>query len=316
MRRATSGHRQAQTAAWLGAAVNVLLMLGKGVVGITAGSQALFADAVHSAADVVGSLAVVVGLRIARKPPDEDHPYGHGKAELITTAIVALLLLGAGVEVAYTSIHALFLPAQSPALIAAVAAFLSIFIKEVMFQYTYRLGRRMSSTSLIASAHDHRSDVFSSIAALVGILLSDLGRAVHVEWLKHMDAVAGALVAILVLRIGYGLIRDSAQTLMDRTAPDKDLQRYRECVTQTPGVLRLDAVRVRDHGQYVILDVEVSVDGDISVAEGHDIAAQVKENLQQQFSRVADALVHINPYNEGGDDGVHTRPPQIGGGAE
>ncbi|WDL96190.1 cation diffusion facilitator family transporter [Alicyclobacillus sp. ALC3] len=304
MRASTSSQRQAQTAAWVSAAVNVLLMLGKGVIGITAGSEALFADAVHSAADVVGSLAVIVGLRIARKPPDEDHPYGHGKAELITTALVALLLIGAGVEVAYTSLHALFLPARAPALIAAIAAFLSIFIKEVMFQYTYRLGRRMNSASLVASAYDHRSDVFSSIAALIGILLSDLGSAVHVQWLKHMDAVAGALVALLVLRIGYGLLRDSSQTLMDRTAPDKDLAGYALCVSQTSGVMRLDDLRVRDHGQYVILDVEVSVDAAISVAEGHSIASQVKTNLQAQFSRVADALVHVNPYENEDDEAV------------
>lgn len=294
--------KEAQTAAWIGAAVNVVLMIGKGAIGILAGSQALVADAVHSAADVVGSVAVVIGLRIARKPPDQEHPYGHGKAELITTALVALLLLGAGLEVAYSSVHALFLPAHAPGFIAAAAAFVSIFIKEGMFQYTYRLGRRMNSRSLVASAYDNRSDVFSSVAAFVGILLSDLGRYLHVGWLRHMDAVAGAFVALLVLRIGYGLIRDSAQTLMDRTASDNDLKRYAQCVTDTVGVLRIDDLRVRDHGQYAILDVEVSVDAELTVAAGHAIAAQVKANLQREFANVSDALVHVNPYYADGTE--------------
>lgn len=278
--------------------VNFILMFVKGAIGLAAGSQALFADGVHSGADVIGSLAVIVGLQIARKPPDEDHPYGHGKAELIATALVALLLLGAGMEVGYTSVRALFGPAHSPELVAAWVALASIFIKEGMFQYTYRLGRRMDSTSLVASAYDSRSDVISSIAAFIGILLADLGGFLHIEWLRHMDAAAGAVVALLIIRIGYRLIQDSAQTLMDRTAPGTDLSIYAASVRATPGVRSIDDLRVRDHGQYVIVDVEVSVDAHITVAAGHAIATDVKVRLQNDFPRVYDALVHVNPYDE------------------
>lgn len=305
--------RQARVAAWIGAAVNLLLMIAKGAVGITAGSQALLADAVHSGADVIGSVAVIVGLRIARKPPDADHPYGHGKAELIATMLVALLLIGAGIEVVYTSVRALFEPVHAPELVAAWVALASIFIKEGMFQYTYRLGRRMDSTSLVASAYDNRSDVLSSIAAFIGILLADLGRFLRVEWLQHMDAAAGAAVALLILRIGYTLIRDSAQTLMDRTAPGEDLSVYAACVRETPGVRSIDELRVRDHGQYVIVDVEISVDAQMTVAAGHSIAAAVKSRLQQQFPRVYDALVHVNPFQEaaGQTELAKTTPQQV-----
>ncbi|WDM03039.1 cation transporter [Alicyclobacillus cycloheptanicus] len=271
-------------------------MVGKGVVGLAAGSQALFADAVHSAADVVGSLAVIIGLRIASKPPDEDHPYGHGKAELISTAIVALFLLGAGIEVSVSSLRAFFQPPHPPALLAAWTAMAAIVIKEVMFQYTYRLGKRLNSKSLVASAYDHRSDVLSSVAACIGILLAILGRALHTRWLEHMDSAAGLLVALLVLRIGYGLVQDSVQTLMDKTAPVKDLRSYAACIRQIEGVRRVDDLRARDHGQYVIVDVEISVEASISVAAGHDIAAQVKQALQREFPRVSDVLVHVNPF--------------------
>lgn len=290
------GDNQARWAAWVGAAANVVLMIGKGVIGLLAGSQALFADAIHSAADVVGSLAVIIGLRIARKPPDEDHPYGHGKAELISSAIVALFLLGAGVEVAVSSLKSLFEVPHPPAMLAAWTAFAAIIVKEALFQYTMRLGHKLRSKSLVASAYDHRSDVFSSIAAFVGILLSEIGRSLGIRWLQHMDSAAGILVALLVLRIGYQIVQDSVQTLMDRTAPVKDLQVYAECIEATSGVRRIDDLRVRDHGQYVIVDVEISVDADITVAAGHDIAAQVKHDLEQEFVRVSDVLVHVNPF--------------------
>lgn len=288
--------KRADWTAWIGAAANVVLMVGKGAVGLLAGSEALFADAIHSAADVVGSLAVIVGLRIARKPPDKEHPYGHGKAELISSAIVALFLLGAGLEVGYSSLRSLFATPHPPALLAAWTALLAIAIKEALFQYTYRLGRYLRSKSLVASAYDHRSDVLSSIAAFVGIVLSVIGRAAHVAWLQHMDAAAGILVALLVLRIGYRIVQDAVQTLMDRTAPVKDLQVYASCIEDTDGVRGIDDLRVRDHGQYVIVDVEISVDAHISVADGHAIAVQVKEHLQSEFARVSDVLVHVNPF--------------------
>jgi cation diffusion facilitator family transporter len=283
--------------ATMNAVMNVILSVGKGVIGILAGSQALIADAIHSAADVVGSLAVIIGLRIARKPPDRDHPYGHGKAEIIASSIVSGFLLAAGLDVGYTSVEALFHAPAVPNITAAFAAFVAMLIKEVLYHYNYRLGQKYSSKSLIASAYDHRSDVFSSLAALIGIILSLVGRHFHFHWLLYMDKIAGAFVALLILKITIHIAKDSLQTLMDRVVLAEDqLTPYRTDILRVPGVREIDELRVRDHGQYVIVDVEISVDADISVASGHDIATDVKKQMVDTFERVQDVFVHVNPF--------------------
>ncbi|MCF8565189.1 cation diffusion facilitator family transporter [Alicyclobacillus tolerans] len=296
MTRERHSARAVRIAAWSSAIVNIVLTVGKGAIGLSTGSRALFADAVHSAADVVGSIAVIVGLRIARKPPDEDHPYGHGKAELISSALVGVALILAAVQVGYESVNALFHPAPKPELLAAYTAAASIVVKEIMFHYNYRLGKRLHSKGLLASAYDHRSDVYSSMAALGGILLSLLGQWLGVNWLLHMDAVAGALVALLVLWMGYKLARESLQILMDKVVGESDLKAYQDVVVAVPGVEHTDELRARDHGQYVIVDVKISVAADITVAQGHSIAAEVKQQLKEAFPRVQDVFVHVNPF--------------------
>ncbi|MCL6549225.1 MAG: cation diffusion facilitator family transporter [Alicyclobacillus sp.] len=297
----SQAERQAQIAAWVSTLVNVALTIGKGAVGWLTGSRALMADAVHSAADVVGSVAVVIGLRIARKPPDSDHPYGHGRAELISAAIVAGFLVLAGLQVGYDSARALFKPATEPRWVSALAAAVAIVVKEILFQYNIRLGRRLHSKSLVASAYDHRSDVVSSIAALAGILLSLAGMRLQVGWLLHMDPVAGMVVALLVLRMGYHIAGESLQMLMDRVVEGGELEPYRQAVQDIPGVERVDDIRVRDHGRYVVVDVKISVNARITVEAGHDIAVDVKQRLKDDFPRVSDVLVHVNPFYADGD---------------
>lgn len=290
-------HDKLHRIAWMNTVMNFVLALGKGIIGVVFGSQALVADAVHSAADVVGSLAVVIGLRIARKPPDEDHPYGHGKAEVIAASIVAGFLLAAGIQVGYESTKSLFFKPVVPSLIAAIAAFVAIVWKELLFRYNYRLGKRLNSKGLLASAYDHRSDVFSSLAALLGILLSILGHHLHIRLLLRMDAIAGILVAILVLKIAVHIAQDSLQTLMDRVVLDNaDIAPYNKFISHVSGVLGIDDLRVRDHGQYVIIDVKICVDGQITVEAGHDIAREVKRQMMESFPRVHDVFVHINPF--------------------
>ncbi|MCL6516519.1 cation diffusion facilitator family transporter [Alicyclobacillus sp.] len=288
-------HRQAQAGAWASVLVNLVLTVGKGAIGILAGSRALVADAIHSAADLAGSVAVIVGLMVARKPPDRDHPYGHGKAELISSFIVAGLLAAAGLDVAAGAVGALFRPAEQPRASAAWAAAVAVVIKEVMFQYNYRLGRRLRSRSLMASAMDHRSDVFSSLAALVGILMARAGAAWGMPWMLHMDAVASLVVALLILKMGYEVATDAVHVLMDRVVEGEAIKPYESVILSVPGVEHIDELRVRDHGRYVVIDAKISVDAHMSVAEGHGIAAEVKERLITRQPRVLDVLVHVNP---------------------
>lgn len=288
-------NRQAFVGGWWSLAMNVVLTVVKGVVGLAAGSPALFADGVHSAADVMGSVAVMVGLWIGRKPPDADHPYGHGKAELLSSGIVAGVLLAAGVEIAVAAIRSMGERPTVPGVAAAWTAASAILVKEWLYRYNYRLGRRLHSRSLLASAADHRSDVLSSSAALTGIMLSLLGAHSHVGWLLYTDSVASAVVAVLVVKMGYEIAVDAVHVLMDRVMEGDEILPYRNLIASVTGVCRIDELRVRDHGQYVIIDVEISVQGDLSVSTGHGIATKVKEELMQQFPLVRDVWVHVNP---------------------
>lgn len=296
------GHRNAQLAAWGNALVNVLLTFGKGFVGYATGSQALIADAVHSAADVVGSVAVLIGLRIARKPPDEDHPYGHGRAELISSAVVAIALILAAIQVLYESVRALFEAPGTPEAAAAWAAGISVVVKEVLYRYNFCLGQRLHSKGLLAAARDHRSDVYSSGAALIGILLSLIGKWTSHQWLLYMDPVAGGMVAVLILKMGYDISRESTQTLLDGVLEGGDIAPYESVIEQVAGVEHIDSLNVRDHGHYVIIDVKISVNAKMTVLEGHGIAAQVKKELKESQPRVQDVFVHVNPYFE--DEGM------------
>ncbi|GLG02224.1 cation transporter [Alicyclobacillus hesperidum subsp. aegles] len=292
--------RQGTRIAYANAGFNVALTAAKGLVGAIAHSDALIADAVHSASDLVGSLAVIIGLRIARKPPDEDHPYGHGKAELIASIVVAGLLIAAAIDVGVSSISSFMKSPKAPELAAAEMAFVAIVVKELLFRYNVRIGRRLQSKSLMAQAYDHRSDVYSSLAALVGIVLAIIGERLRIRWLMYMDAAAGLFVACLVLKMAIHIAQDSLQSLMDRVVLEEAaLHPYREQVMQVHGVRAIDELRVRDHGQYVIVDIEIAVDGDITVFAGHEIAAEVRRVLREKFARVQDVFVHVNPYEVG-----------------
>ncbi|BCU81349.1 cation transporter [Polycladomyces abyssicola] len=290
--------RQAEKGAWIGIIGNALLAAFKGMIGVVAQSQALIADAVHSASDVAGSLAVLIGVRAAQMPPDEDHPYGHGKAESIAAIIVAVLLGVVGFQMVYDSFSSLFEPARAPGWWAAVAAVVSMVVKEWMFRYKYRLGKRIGSQALIVNAWEHRSDVFSSFAALLGIGGAILGARLGVSPLVYLDAVAGIFVSILVLLMAYKLAKESIHTTMDHVLHEEDAAELVEAAASVPGVTRVDELRAREHGHYVIVDVKIAVDPQITVEEGHQIGKRVKHTLMDRFDYVSDVLVHVNPYSE------------------
>ncbi|MDA8351929.1 MAG: cation diffusion facilitator family transporter [Firmicutes bacterium] len=288
--------RKAEWGAWVGIVGNLLLAILKGSIGLIANSRALLADAVHSASDVVGSLAVLIGVRVAKVPPDKDHPYGHGKAESIAAIIVSVLLGVVGLEIGYQSFQALFEPIEAPGGLAVIAALVSMLAKEGMFQYKYRLGKRIGSQAVIANAWEHRSDVYSSIAALVGIGGAVLGERWGISFLLYLDPIAGVLVSLLVLRMAYHLAKESIHNTLDHVLHDEDAQDLVEAAAKVDGVLRVDELLAREHGFYVIVDVKVAVEPGITVEEGHRVGKEVKERLMKDFHHVSNVFVHINPY--------------------
>lgn len=295
-----SRFKQGEFAAWLGIIVNILLAAVKVVIGYISGSKALIADAAHSASDVAGSFAVLVGLKAAKLPPDDDHPYGHGKAEPIAAIIVSILLIIVGVEIGIKSIQSITKGVnEAPASIALAALLLSIVVKEAMFQYKFRLGKKLASQALIANAWEHRSDVYSSIAALIGVGAAVLGGYFSLPILYYFDPIAGALVSLMVIHMGYKLVMESIHNTMDHVLHEEDTRELYKVVESVPGVINVDELRAREHGHYVIIDVKIGVNPKITVAEGHDIGKEAKNRLIRQFRHVTDVLIHVNPYDPG-----------------
>lgn len=289
--------KQASLAAWLGMVGNLVLTIVKGISGYIANSQALIADAVNSASDIVGSIAVYIGLKAAKRPPDEDHPYGHGKAENIAAIIVSVILLLAGLQIGKSALKSLFRPMDlvAPDTLAIYALIFSIVIKEILYQYNIRVGKKLKSDALIVNAYDHRSDVYSSFAALVGIIASIIGEHFNITFLKYGDPLASLVVAIFIIRLAWKLGFTSIHNTMDHVLHKEDTIAFLEMVEKVPGVKKVDELLAREHGYYVIIDIKVAVDRNISVKEGHDIAVNVKKTLMTHPD-VHDVFVHINPY--------------------
>lgn len=289
---------KAQFGAWVGIVGNLALAGVKLVIGLLAKSQALIADSVHSASDVVGSVAVLIGLRAAERPPDEDHPYGHGKAESISAIIVSVLLAIVGFEIGLSSVKSFFAPLEAPGFLAVWAAIGSMIVKEWMFRYKYNLGKKLNSQSLIANAWEHRSDVYSSFAALVGIGGAIIGERLAIPWMLYLDPAAGIFVSALVLKMSYNILMESIHSTLDHVLHEEDTTELRQTISSAAGVLRIDTLRARELGHYLIVDVKVGVDPYITVEAGHRIGKQVKRELMERHPQVRDVFVHINPYED------------------
>jgi cation diffusion facilitator family transporter len=301
--------KTAERTAWAGIVGNLLLAVTKGAVGFASGSKALLADAANSASDVAGSLTALIGLRAANKPPDKEHPYGHGKAESVASIIVSVLLLFVGAELFIGAAKTIFgRLAEAPAWYAALALLISIVVKEAMYQYTIRAGRKLSSQTLVTVAWDHRADVLASAAALLGVGGALIGEHYGVGWMLYLDPAAGMIVAGFVVRMGYKLLSEAISGTLDQVLQSDQTKELENAVLATPGVLAVDDLRARVTGHYVIVDVKISVNPRMTVYEGHDIAKTVKQRLMEQFSHVSDVFVHVNPYVSHFPTGDGTNP--------
>lgn len=266
------------------------------MVGVLTQSQALLADAVHSGADVAGSFAVLIGLWVARRPADEDHPYGHGKAEIVAASLVATLLILAGLEVAYSAVRQFFLPVPNQDIWALGTGVVAVLSKEIVYRYQFRIGKLLHSPALIAGAKDHRSDVYSSLAASLGIGIAMLGSQFHFPVLLYADPLAAFVVAVLIVHMGYKMAVESYTSLLEQVITPEETQDMEDIIQHISGVCRVDSVRARSHGTYLVVDVRISVDPQITVMAGHNIAKDVKQSLLDNFPRIQEVLVHINPY--------------------
>lgn len=270
---------------------NVVLAGVKGVAGVLGNSYALIADAIESTMDVFSSLVVWGGLRIAAVPADDEHPYGHGKAESLAAVVIALSLVIAAIGIAVESIGEILEPGKPPAKFTLAVLLGVVFFKEGMFRFLHRGGREVGSTALQTDAWHHRSDAITSAAAFVGISFAIMGG----EGYEAADDWAALLACGIIAFNGIRLLRGAIWELMD-AAPDPAIEeRVRSAALATDDVEDLDVCLVRKMGLVYFVDLHVCVDGGISVREGHRIAHRVKDAIRKQVPVVEDVLIHIEP---------------------
>ena len=276
----------------VGTASNFLLSIIKLIGGIIGNSAALVADAVHSISDLLTDVIVLITLKIGQKPKDDDHTYGHGKVESLGTTAIGFFVISAGLGLAYEAWDIIQSGApRSPELLAAGTALISIFIKEWLFRYTRSVGKKSSSSILLANAWHHRSDAISSIAALIGIIGSMAGFPI-------LDPIAAAMVSFMIIKVGYELTLGGFRDLMDTALNEKDTQKLQTTIDDISGVIKSHDLRTRKIGEGILMDVHIQVDSDLTVTEGHEVGERVRRQLIKNYPNTQDVLVHVDSYDD------------------
>jgi len=276
----------------IGILVNALLAGIKFLAGILGNSYALVADAVESSTDVFSSLVVLSGLRIAKAPPDEDHPYGHGKAEPLAASVVAGALIVAAIGIAVNSVREIQVPHHAPAPFTLIVLVVVVITKETLFRYVFKTGQSLQSTVVKTDAWHHRSDALTSVAAFIGISIALIGGRGYEE----ADDWAALFASGVIAFNGIRLLRPALLEAMD-TAPSKEIvAQILDSAKEVEGVVGLDKCLVRKMGFDYYVDLHVIVNSEMSVKEAHKIGHDVKDRLRSQYPHIKDVLVHIEPH--------------------
>lgn len=275
----------------LGIFISLGLAIIKGITGILGNSYALIADAIESTADVFTSGILLIGLRTSSKPPDKEHPYGHGKAESLSALVISMgLLLAAGLIIRESIVN-IMTPHKTPAPYTLLVLALVIVVKEVLSRYVSRIGAEIDSHGVKADAFHHRSDAITSAAAFIGISISLLGGKGY----EIADDYAALIASCIILVNAYKIARPAIDDLMDASADEQLVVEIRLRAGEVQGVIDTEKTFIRKTGRFFLVDIHVIVTGSLSVAEGHKIGHDVKDAIMESHPRVKDVLVHIEP---------------------
>ena len=273
--------------------VNLLLSVGKLLAGIFGHSGAMVSDAVHSASAVFSSIIVIIGVKLAAKEADTEHPYGHERMECVAAIILAVVLLISGLFIGHAGIETLRSSEETapviPGVLALVAAAVSIAVKEGMYWFTRHYGKKYNSGALMADAWHHRSDALSSVGALAGILGARMGYPVA-------DTAASLLICVFIAKASYDIFKDAVEKMVDRACNQETEQAIYDCAAAIPGVKKVDLLHTRVFGNRIYVDIEIRADGKLTLEEGHEIARNVHRAVEAQFPDVKHIMVHVNPY--------------------
>lgn len=277
--------------AFTGMIVNVVLAAAKISAGLFGNSYVLIADGIESALDIAGSAVIWGGLKFAARPPDETHPYGHGKAEPMAAGIVAMGVIFAAIGLAIQSVREIFTPHHGPAPFTLIVLVVVIVVKEFLFRVVIRVGKNVESTAVQTDAWHHRADALTSIAAFIGISIALVGGE---KWYSADDWAALFACGVIATN-GWRLLFPALREMLDTAPRGEIVSRIQEAAASVSGVINVEKCLVRKMGISFYVDLHVGVDGGVSVREGHDIAHLVKDAIKQTDARIADVLVHIEP---------------------
>lgn len=275
---------------------NVILSLVKFLAGIIAHSNAMISDAVHSASDVFSTIVVIIGIKVASKEADKEHPYGHERLECMAAIVLAMVLfitgLGIGTEALKNIVQGNYSDLQVPGILALIAAIVSIVSKEGMYWYTRYYAKKIDSSALMADAWHHRSDAFSSIGALIGIGGARLGFQV-------MDSIASLVIFVFIVKAAYDIFKDAMDKMVDHSCDEETEKQIYDCVMKNEHVMDIDLLQTRIFGNKIYVDVEIQLHASYTLEEAHNIAETVHNDIEDSFPKVKHIMVHVNPVNKG-----------------
>lgn len=272
--------------------VNVLLSLFKLLAGVIAHSGAMISDAIHSASDVFSTIIVMVGIHLAGRKSDKEHPYGHERMECVAAIVLATVLAVTGLGIGWSAIQSIAKESTGvvvvPGVLALVAAVVSILTKEGMYWYTRFHAKKIDSSALMADAWHHRSDALSSIGALVGIAASRMGYPL-------MDPLASLVICFFIEKAALDIFKDAIDKMVDKACDEQTEQAIRECASKQEGVVRVDMLKTRVFGNKIYVDIEIGADGNETLREAHAVAEEVHNRIENEFPKVKHIMVHVNP---------------------
>ena len=287
--------RVAKRVAFITILQNALLSVFKLIAGVVAHSNAMISDAIHSASDVFSTIIVLIGVKLASKESDKEHPYGHERLECVAAIVLAMVLLVTGIEIGKQAVKDIvagsYSTLQVPGTLALVAAIVSIVVKEIMYWYTRYNAKIIDSSALMADAWHHRSDALSSVGALIGIGGAMLGYPV-------MDSIASLVIFVFIAKAAYDIFKDAVDKMVDHSCDEKTEDALRKCVLAHSEVKDIDLLQTRIFGNKIYVDVEIQVDGTYMLQESHRIAEEVHESIEENFPKVKHIMVHVNPAKE------------------
>ena len=274
---------------------NVLLAVFKLMAGIMANSTAMLSDAVHSASDIFSTIVVIIGIKMASKKADKEHPYGHERLECVAAILLAVVLfvtgLGIGTEALKTILSKNYTEIVVPGILALVAAIVSIVMKEGMYWYTRYYAKKIDSGALMADAWHHRSDAFSSVGALIGIGGARLGFPI-------MDSIASLVIFVFIIKAAIDIFKDAMDKMIDRSCDEETENQIYACVLNNKGVRGVDMLHTRIFGNKIYVDIEIQVDASYTLKKAHGIAKEVHDDIEENFPKVKHIMVNVNPTND------------------